>query len=188
MTMPDNYQKLHSQPEIDARIQAIASDIIADHGDKDPLFVALLRGAAPFSSKLMFEIAKQAPTLHPEIDYMMVTTYGSGHRAGDPRIVTDLAPSTTIQDRDVIVIDDVLDLGRTANFVQNHLQTLGAKSTQLAVLAEKNVKRDYPVEANYVGFNTGDAWLIGMGMDNSQEVNEAYRWLAEIWEIKPNET
>ncbi len=187
MKIPEQYTMLHDTAEVSQRIGAIATEIILDNKDNNPLFVALLRGAAPFSSKLMFEIAKQAPDMHPDLDYMMVATYGSSHHAGEPRIVTDLDPRTSVLGRDVIVIDDVLDLGRTADFVKKHLERLGAMNTKLAVLARKGVERDYPIDANYVGFDTGKAWLVGMGMDNAQASHEAYRWLDEIWEIKQDE-
>jgi hypoxanthine phosphoribosyltransferase len=187
MTNPDIYRKLYDAIEVNQRIGAIASEIVLEYRDKNPLFVALLRGAAPFSSKLMFEIAKQAPDMHPDIDYMMVSTYGKSHHAGDPSIVTGLTPTTMVDGRDIVVIDDVLDLGRTADFVKTHLEHLGALSVKLAVLARKGVQREYPIDADFVGFDAGDAWLVGMGMDNAEEAHEAYRWLEEIWEIKRDE-
>jgi hypoxanthine phosphoribosyltransferase len=188
MINPDKYRRLYDAAEVNQRIGSIATEMVVNYRNKNPLFVALLRGAAPFSSKLMFEIAQLAPDMHPELDYMMVSTYGDSHHAGEPRIVTDLAPTTKVFGRDVVVIDDVLDLGRTANFVKMHLERLGAIDTRLAVLARKGAEREYPVEADYVGFDTGDAWLVGMGMDNAEETHEAYRWLDEIWEIKQGES
>ncbi|MBC7764552.1 hypothetical protein H7Y29_02465 [Microbacteriaceae bacterium] len=187
MSNPEKYRKLYDSTEINKRISTIATEIVLEYQNEKPLFVALLRGAAPFSSKLMFEIAKQAPDMHPELDYMMVSTYGDSRHAGDPRIVTDLAPTTAVYGRDVIVIDDVLDLGRTANFVKTHLEHLGAMSMKLAVLARKGAERQYPIDADFVGFDAGDAWLVGMGMDNAEEVNEGYRWLEEIWEVRQDE-
>jgi hypoxanthine phosphoribosyltransferase len=187
MTQPEQYRKLHDAEEVTQRIGAIATEIILQYQNKNPLFVGLLRGAAPFSSMLMFEIAKQAPDMHPELDYMMVSTYGESHHAGEPRIVTDLAPTTSVWGREVVVIDDVLDLGRTADFVKKHLERLGAMSVQLAVLAKKQAVRETDIDADYVGFETGDAWLVGMGMDNAHEGHEARRWLNEIWEIKKDE-
>lgn len=187
MSNPEKYRKLHDATEVNRRIATIATEMVLEYRNENPLFVALLRGAAPFSSKLMFEIAKQAPDMHPELDYMMVSTYGDSKHAGEPRIVTDLAPTTSVYGRDVIVVDDVLDLGRTADFVKMHLERLGAMSIKLAVLARKGTEREYPIDADFVGFDTGDAWLVGMGMDNAEEVHEGYRWLEEIWEVRRDE-
>ncbi len=166
--------------QVDARIDELATEIINDYSDTQPLFIALLRGAAPFASKLMFAIAREKPDFHPELDYMMVSTYGSGHEAGEPHIVTDLAPNTSVGSRPVIILDDVLDKGITAHFVANHLRTRGASNIKLAVLANKKTKRLCDVTADYSGFTVDDAWLIGMGMDDSDSGKEHSRWLGSI--------
>ena len=175
-----NIQTLCSKQSIDNAINQLAGRIVEDHPIEKPLFVALLRGAAPFASKLMFDITKQNPDYHPELDYMMVSTYGDGKKAGTPRVVTDLAPDTVIKNRSVIVIDDVLDKGATANFVIKHLQNRGAAKVILAVLADKKTKRLYPIEADYRCLEVDDIWLSGMGMDNASTSAEADRWKQEI--------
>ena len=180
--MPPEYKRLADTTEVDHVITNMATKIINDF-EATPLFVSLLRGANQFTSKLMFEIARQAPTYHPEVDYMMVSTYGDGKHAGEPHIVTDLAPSTSVQDRDVVVLDDVLDKGITADFVRAHLRNRGAHAVKLAVLCEKQTQKLRDVSADYCGFQFPDKWLVGMGMDNAQEAKEAYRWLDGIWEL-----
>lgn len=168
---------------IDESIDALATHIIKDTNEDKPIFVALLRGAAPFASKLMFAIARQAPRFHPEIDYMMVSTYGSERKAGQPQIVTDLAPSTDVTGRPVIVLDDVLDKGITADFVIRHLLDKGASSVKLAVLVDKQTKRLQPISADYACLNVDDVWLAGMGMDDDATAPEAYRWSEQIFQI-----
>ena len=182
--MHERYSKLAGSDDVNQQINRIAMDILRDQPDKSPLFVALLRGAAPFSSRLMTEIAQQSPDYHPEIDYMMVSTYGAEKHASEPHIVTDLAPSTTVKDRSVVIIDDVLDKGITADFVTKHLQARGAAAIRLAVLCDKQTARERDITADYVGFRFDDNWLVGMGMDDAETANEGYRWLDEIWEIK----
>lgn len=181
--MNTRYTRVANENEVNQVIQHIAASILTDYTAKPPLFVALLRGANPFATKLLFEIVRQQQDYHPEIDYMMVRTYGDEQHAGKPQIVTDIAPSTVINGRDVIVIDDVLDKGITADFVFSHLFSLGATSIKLAVLCDKQVEREKPIEADYKGFSFADNWLVGMGMDDAQLTNEGYRWLNEIWEI-----
>jgi hypoxanthine phosphoribosyltransferase len=182
--MNERYSRLATSSEVEQKIGSIAAAILRDEPDRSPLFVALLRGAAPFSGKLMSEIARQSPDYHPEIDYMMVSTYGAERHASEPHIVTDLAPSTTVNGRDVIIIDDVLDKGVTADFVTRHVQSRGAAAVKLAVLCDKRTERERDVTADYVGFTFEDNWLVGMGMDDASAANEGYRWLDEIWEIK----
>ncbi len=183
-SMPESYTQIASPREVDATIERIATEIITNHSTTNPLFVALLRGAAPFASKLMFAMANQAPDFQPEIDYMMVRTYGTSKHAGSPQIKTNLSPETKehLAGRPVIVIDDVLDLGITTNFVSEHLKSLGATKVEIAVLAQKNVERHYDIIPTYCGFDAGDKWLVGMGMDDANAGNEAYRWESGIWE------
>jgi len=182
--MNERYNLLYTAEQVDEQIARIASEIIRDHRYDNPLFVGLLRGAAPFATKLMFEISQQAPDMHPDLDYMMISTYGSGRKAGEPRIVTDLAPTTQVKDRIALVVDDVLEEARTANHAFRHLQSLGAKTTKLVVLAQKQVERAYPIEPDHCGFLAGHKWLVGMGMDDAQVAHEGYRWLDQIWEVK----
>lgn len=179
--MDTTYNHLVNSDEITRTIQSIATQIVNEY-PQSPLFVSLLRGAAPFTSLLMFEIARQNPDYHPELDYMMVRTYGNGKHAGDPKIITDINPSTLLEGRSVIIIDDVLDKGITADFVIKHLKDRGASEVKLAVLCDKQVAREKSVEADYKGFSFGDNWLVGMGMDGG-DTTEAYRWLDEIWEV-----
>jgi len=171
---------LVTETEVTARINELAADIIKDFSGKNPLFVALLRGAAPFATKLMFSIARQAPEFHPELDYMMVSTYGSGQQAGEPHIVTDLAPGTTVSGRTAIILDDVLDKGITAHFVAAHLHARDASDVKLAVLADKKTEKVHDIPADYCGFTVDDLWLIGMGMDDAGSGKEHSRWLGSI--------
>lgn len=171
---------LASSKQVDTRIEELARDIIRDFSGQKPLFIALLRGAAPFASKLMFSIARQAPDFHPEIDYMTISTYGTGKEAGEPRIIADLSPSTTIKDRTIVLIDDVLDKGITSHFVQEYLLASGASIVRLAILADKKTKRLRDISADYCGFEVDDQWLVGMGMDDSDSGKEHSRWLDSI--------
>lgn len=171
---------LASSHEIDRAIEKMAADIIKTLGGTQPLFVALLRGAAPFASKLMFEITEQAPDLHPELDYMTVSTYGEGRKAGTPHIAMDLAPDTAVHNRAVIVLDDVLDKGITSSFVMQYLKDKGANDIKLAVLVEKDIERVSPQHADFACFHAGPEWLVGMGMDDATVAKDGFRWLKEI--------
>ena len=178
-----NQRTIATAEEVDMAISAIARAIIRDFKHENPLFVALLRGAAPFASKLMFAIDHEMPDFHPEIDYMMVSTYGDKRKAGEPHIVTDLAPDTTVSGRTVIVLDDVLDKGVTAHFVTAHLKARGAYDVKLAVLAEKRTTKEFSVVADYCGFIFDDVWLVGMGMDDAHTGKEYFRWCPTIAQV-----
>lgn len=180
--MEDIYDLVASAAQVDGAIATIAADILHKH-PKSPLFVALLRGAAPFASKLMFEIARQSPNYNPELDYMMISTYGADHTAKQPIVVTDLAPNTVVTGRTAIVLDDVIDQGITSDFVRDLLLGRGAKSVELATLASKAIP-GRTAQSDYNGFDAGDKWLVGMGLDDAHAGHEAYRWMDSIWEIK----
>ena len=171
---------LASSNQIDTAVAEMARSIIKDFSGTQPLFVALLRGAAPFASKLLFEIARQAPDMHPELDYMTVSTYGERREATTPHIAMDLAPDTEVRNRLVVVLDDVLDKGVTSSFVSKYLYDKGAREVKLAVLVEKYLKRTSPEHADYVCFHAGPEWLAGMGMDDASVARDGYRWLNEI--------
>lgn len=178
-------RELYSHTDIDTRLDAMARAITAAH-HKTPLFIALLRGAAPFASKLMFAIARHQPDYHPELDYMMVKTYGSEKTAGQPEIITDLAPSTTVASRSIIILDDVLDTGVTAAFVRDHMRARGARNVQIAVLVNKiNVRAD-GFEPDFYAFTAGPEWLIGMGLDDPHVAPEAHRWDSTIRQYSSN--
>ena len=166
--------------QIDQAISEVAKNIIRDLAGAQPLFVTLLRGAAPFASKLMFEITKQAPDMHPEVDYMTISTYGEERKASTPHIVMDLAPDTVVADRTIVIVDDVLDRGITSSFAVNTMFERGVKEVKLAVLVEKDIERDDVKSADYACFHAGEEWLVGMGMDDASVGRDGYRWLDEI--------
>lgn len=181
--MNERYDRVATCDEITTSITKTAKEILADYPDQTPLFVALLRGAAPFASRLMFTLTKLDPQYHPEIDYMTISTYAEGIEAHQPVITSDLSPSTKLQGRDIVILDDVIDLGVTYDFARNALLERGAHSVKLAVLASKDVPDRIP-QADYHSLDGGDKWLVGFGLDDAELTTEGYRWLDEIWEIR----
>lgn len=189
MTPPNN-QASQKQPritlatakEVDKKITEMAKEIIVRFNDSNPLFVCLLRGGAPFATKLMFAIVEQVPDFHPELDYLTISTYGDDRTAKQSRIVMDLAPDTQVHGRDVIILDDVLDQGYTAAFAREHLVDLGAKEVVLAVLVQKKLERlpEVTRNADFFAFEAPADWLIGMGMDDRRVAYEANRWMSSI--------
>jgi hypoxanthine phosphoribosyltransferase len=162
--------------EVDRRIEEMAEEISRRYKAAKPLFICLLRGSAPFTSKLLFALTRTSPNFHPELDYMTVKTYGSRLQSRPPELVMDLAPDTEVKGRTVIILDDVLDEGQTAEFTTNHLKSLGAAHVDLIVLVQKRKTRSVYQEASLFGFEAPDEWVIGMGMDDPRISKEAYRW------------
>jgi hypoxanthine phosphoribosyltransferase len=173
-------QQILTEGEVNQIISLMALELRAKYKDKDPLFVCLLKGGAPFAAKLMHAIATQDPYFHPELDYMIISTYEDERVGRQPRIVTDLAPHTKATGREIAILDDVYDHGDTSNFAKQHLLSIGASEVDIVTLALKDIEgRTFP-EPDMYGFKSGDVWLTGMGMDDAHLANEANRWMGGI--------
>jgi hypoxanthine phosphoribosyltransferase len=176
---PLHQEILYTEDEVRTRIAAIALNIVEVYQDTDPLFVALMRGGAPFAAQLMTEITRHDPYFHPELDNMIVSTYGGGRQAGTPRVITDLSPTTVIEGRQVITVDDISDSGATFDYLAGHLKLAGASLVEQAVLIDRIVPKERTPEI--ACFRTGDRrWLIGMGMDDKGLGHEGGRWLPYV--------
>lgn len=169
--------------EIERRIHEMAQEIIREYKDSNPLFISLLNGAVPFTADLMEAISELDDTFHPTIVYMATSTYGDGTEAKSTQITLDI-DKQRVNDRTIIVIDDVLDEGITAQAVFNHLSSYGAKSVKLVVLVQKSVTRTTILSADIYGFEAPTQWLIGKGMNNDGVNPEAGRWKKDIWMLE----
>ncbi len=180
--LPLPYEKiLFTEEEVTARIGDMAAEIRHRYRSDDPLFVCLLRGANPFASQLMFSIAEQDMYFHPEMDYMAIVTYGKSRIPRPPKIKFGLAPSTRVEDRPVVIIDDILDTGVSAARAESYMEERNATSVDLVVLAQKvkdeQRQRKNWSQATIFGFETEDRWITGYGMDDARQGDEANRWL-----------
>lgn len=180
---------LWSADEIDERIREISRQVTVRYKDKHPLFVCFLKGGAPFAARLMFAIADQNPDFHPELDYMIISTYKDGYEAGEPRIVTDLAPDVVVKDRIVVMLDDLRDTGATAAFAEKHFLARGAAQVDYVTLVLKTNEAAKYKKPDIYGFECPkEYWLVGMGMDNSGVLPEACRWMSSIAVYQPAES
>jgi len=179
---PQSYKNLlASEDEVAKRIDELAAQIIKQYKDKRPLFVCLLRGGAPFTARLMFAIAKIDPDFHPELDYMTIKTYGNERTSRPPELIADLLPSTEVAGRHVILLDDVLDTGVTADFTHQYMiEHQQAASVDMIVLVQKDVPRQTYPKATLWGFDAPAEWLTGMGMDDARVGKEGNRWAGYI--------
>jgi len=167
--------------EIENRIQEIAQELIREYKHKNPLFVCLLKGAVPFTTELMKTITLLDPEFHPEVEYMRTTTYGEGKETGEPLITVNLPSEIDISRRTVIVLDDILDSGKTLELVKRHLLSppLDARAVKLVVLVER--ESEATSSAAIAGFRVKEGWIVGMGMNNDGVTQEAGRWKNYIY-------
>ncbi len=187
MTEPTNpvlyKEMLFTTAEVEARISEMAAEIIKKYDSATTIFVSLLNGAQPFSSKLMFAIATLDPNFHPNVQSMIVSRYGPSREPGPLRLVTDIPPSyRDLSGYNVVLLDDLIDAGDTLGFAKEHLLSYGAQHVESIVLVKK-MKVPTPTNDGDVvmhGFEAPDAWLTGMGMDDERLGSEGNRWAGWI--------
>ena len=168
-----------SEQDVDARIRELGAQISRDYKGRSIHLVGILRGAVFF----MTELAKRI-TVPVTFDFMSVSSYGSGMTSsGIVRIIKDLEDPLT--DKDVIIVEDIIDSGRTLHFLQELFMTRGAASVSLCTLLDKPARRapGMNVHVDYVGFEVEDRFVVGWGMD----FDERYRNLPYIGVVRETE-
>ena len=166
---------LLSEEQIHTRVRELGAEISRDYAGKEPLFVGVLKGCFIFMADLFREV-----TIHGSVDFMAVSSYGNGtSTTGAVKINKDL--SQDIENRDVIIVEDILDSGITLSYLTKYLQNRKPRYICIATLIDKHVRRRADVQAKYVGFTVPDAFVVGYGLDYA----EKYRNLPFIGVLKP---
>jgi hypoxanthine phosphoribosyltransferase len=163
----DAITPLFSAETIARRIDALARDIAACDLH-ELIIVAVLKGSFIFAADLIRALAGHG--LHPEIDFMFLASYGTGTTGGDVKILRDV--ESALQDRDVVIVDDILDSGRTLAFAKDLLQQRGARSVKTCILLDKQVPRAVAVTPDFAGFECPDLFVVGYGMDLAHRYRE----------------
>lgn len=172
--MAERIEVLLTEEEIDKRIQEIGNQISQDYAGKQVHLVCVLKGGSFF----MCELAKRI-TVPVSIDFMSVSSYGGDtESSGVVRIVKDLDEPLT--DRHVIVIEDIVDSGRTLSYLLDMLRSRGAADVRLCTLLDKPDRRVVDVKVDYTGFEIPDEFVVGYGLDYDQK----YRNLPYIGMVK----
>ncbi len=161
--MAEKITVLIPENEIDRRIRELAAEISRDYAGRKIRMVGILKGASFF----MCELAKRI-TVPVSIDFMQVSSYGGATEStGTVRIRKDLDDS--IEGLDVIIVEDIVDSGRTLAFLGNFLKSKGAASIRYCTLLDKPERRVVDLKADYYGFAVPDKFVVGYGMDYDQE-------------------
>ena len=159
---------LHSPEEISERLEGLAVEIAAAM-PKDFLIVGLLRGSFMFAADLVRQLC--AVGVHPQIDFMTLSSYGDETKSsGEVKIGKDI--SEDVEGRDILIVDDILETGRTLQYAKELLGSRGAKSIKVAMLLEKPGKLEAEVKADFVGFSIPDKFVVGYGLDYANHYRE----------------
>ena len=162
-----------SEEKIQEMVQRLRKEITEKYADREPLFVGLLNGCHPFMSDLLKNV-----DLYCTIAYMKVSSYNGTESTGKLSVDYDL--SVDVYQKDVILVDDILDTGRTLSEVSRQLKEKGANSVRLCVLLDKPDRRTLPIHADFVGGKVPNEFVVGYGLD----YNEKYRNLPYIGVLK----
>lgn len=163
-----------SQKEIENIVNTLAKSIEKDYNNRDFIAIGLLKGSQIFMADLMRRV-----NLDFKIDFMAVSSYGcSTVSSGNVNIKLDT--SLSLEGKDVLVIEDIIDSGNTLCYIKKHLLSKGADSVKICTLLDKPSRRTADIKADYIGYTIPDEFIVGYGMD----YNERYRNLPYIGVLK----
>jgi len=165
---------LITQEQIARRVRTLAREIQRDYAGRELVIVSLLNGTVLFLADLIRHLP-----LPLRLDFMGVSSYGSGTESGELVFTKELR--LDVRGRDVLLVDDILDTGRTVKRVLEKLHHLRPRRIRTCVLLDKRARRVEKVQANYVGFQIPDLFVVGYGLDYA----ERYRNLPFVGVLKP---
>ena len=152
---------LITEEQINSRSIELGKQISKDYDGKKPILIALLKGSVPFAAELMKRI-----DIEMEIDFMDVSSYEGTQSTGEVKIIKDL--DCSINDRHVLIVEDIVDTGRTLKTVVELLYQKGAKDVKIVTLLNKMARRENDIVADYIGFDIPDEFVVGYGLDFDQ--------------------
>lgn len=159
MLHPDIKEVLYSEEDIAKVTKDLGAVLTEEYKDKYPLVIGILKGAVMFMTDL-----SRAMDCDLELDFMDVSSYGAGmESSGDVKIIKDL--DTTVEGRDVLIVEDIIDTGRTLSYLIEIFRYRKAKSIKIVTLLDKKERRAVDLEADWVGIEVPNEFVVGYGLD-----------------------
>lgn len=176
MNMHEDIKEImYTKQELDTMIRRVATEINNDFVGDELIAVIILKGSMMFAADLI-----RCLTMNIKMDFMQASSYGSGTTSsGVINIKKDL--DTDIKDKNVLIIEDIVDSGNTLSLLKKNLSERGAKSVKLVSLLSKPSRRQVEVEIDYLGAEIPDEFVVGYGLD----MDEKYRQMDYIGILKP---
>ena len=166
---------LFTQEDLKAITKELGEKVTRDYKDKKLYLVTILKGAVDFLTDFMRNV-----DLPCEVDFMVVSSYGSGvTSSGNVKIIKDL--DVPLEDKDILIVEDILDSGNTLKFVVDMIKKRHPKSVEICALLDKPSRRIADIQAKYVGREIPDEFVVGYGLD----YDEKYRNLPYLGVLKP---
>ena len=171
---PEQPEVLFSREDIAKKVAELAGIISSNYQGKRPLMVGILKGSFVFLADLI-----RMMTIPVEVDFVILSSYGLGtESSGKVKVICGLEQS--IEGRDVIIVEDIVDSGITLSHFLDDLQKQNPASLKLCVLVDKTARREKEVQIDYSGFHVDDEFVVGYGID----CREQYRHLPDICFVK----
>jgi len=161
-----------AQADIVKRVKELGAAITRDYEKSQLVVVGILNGAFIFMADLVREIKREL-----EIDFVRMASYGMETTSGSLRFTKDI--EMDIQDKDILVVEDIIDTGRTMAHLRHSFEGRGARSVRFCALIDKKERREVEVAIDYVGFEVKRGFLVGYGLD----CREKYRQLTEVYHL-----
>ena len=163
MLHKDVFEELMSEEEIEKTVSEIAARINEDYRDRSLVVVGILKGSIMFLADLYRKIGLD----ECQLDFMAASSYGSSAvSSGSVRITKDI--DCNVKERDVLIVEDILDTGNTLSVIREHLLEKGAASVRICTLFDKPDRRKKPIKADYTGKTIDDLFIVGYGLDYSE--------------------
>jgi len=163
---------LIDEESLNKRVKEIAEQISSDYGNEELILVCILKGAVYFAT----DLSKKIKNNEVIMDFMKVSSYGIGQRETTGKIDFKLDLSVDIENKNVIVVEDIVDSGKTMRYLCDYLKNKNPKSLKICTLLDKPARRTESIKADYVGFTIDDKFVLGYGLD----YDEKYRNLPYI--------
>lgn len=149
---------------------------IAEKPSSNLLVVSVLKGSFIFAADLIR--AMHDAGIEPDVEFIMISSYGAGTTGGDIKLLRDI--DSDVSGRDLLLVDDILESGKTLKFTRELMLSRGAASVSIAVLLDKRMRRTSNIEPDHIGFDCPDYFVVGYGMD----VGHAFRELPYVGVVK----
>jgi len=161
--------------EITSIVKKLADQISRDYAGKELILVCILKGAFMFLSDLVRHLK-----IPVKIDFVRLASYGDGMKtSGRIEITKDI--ELPIEGKDVLIVEDIIDSGHTLQFLKDRISLSNPRSVKICALLDKKARREVEMEADYLGIDVEDVFIVGYGID----FNENYRHLPEIYYVTP---
>lgn len=168
----DNYRILLTQEQIQNRIKELGEEITRDYAGKEPVIICMLKGAVYFFADLTKHI-----NLPIMIDFARLSSYRNGTTSGKMELIANI--TAKIEGKDVLIVEDIVDSGKTLAYFINLLKEKNPKSIKICSFLDKKERREADITADYVGFDIPCGFVIGYGLDYAEKYRE-FPFLAEI--------